>query len=87
MCSTTITWTHGETKTRLSTGEILSSVSLTQLLKENKIIEVEHIVSTVRKPNCSHWENVQVWPSHCWGNIKVSGLSWQFFCLCIAEAN
>ena len=58
------------------------------MLQVNNIIQVEQVVSTVKKQNDSTWQNVKVYRSHCRRKKQRFLLSLrQFFCPRIAKAN
>ena len=85
MCSPTITRTHEETKIKSSAREILSSVS--SVISIN-IILVEQVLSTVKKPNQSPWQNAEIYRSYSHCHIQRFLLSlWHLFCWRIAKAN
>ena len=85
MCSPTIIRTHEETKIKSSAREILSSVS--SVISIN-IILVEQVLSTVKKPNQSPWQNAEIYRSYSHCHIQRFLLSLRhLFCWRIAKAN
>ena len=83
MCSPAITKTQWNQNKVISerSNIIVSSVSSVQVcyVKSN-IILVDQVISTVKKPNHSPWQNAEAFPSRCRRNMQSFLLSlWQYF--------